>query len=181
MDALLSLFEFKMNPLELVLRGTLMYWFLFLIFRFVTRRDPGAVGIADILLLVLIADASQNAMAGDYKTVQEGCALVATLIGWNVLLDWSSYRFELVRKFVEPPPLLLIRHGRVLHRNLRQEFLAVDDLQAHLRQFGVANVEDVRAAFMESDGKFSVILRDGARGVPPPAARGVRGGPASGG
>jgi len=61
---LAGLFAFDVSPLELVLRGTLVYWLLFLIFRFIMRRDVGAVGIADILLLVIIADASQNAMAG---------------------------------------------------------------------------------------------------------------------
>jgi len=53
-----DLFAFHVSPVELIVRGTLMYWFLFLIFRFVLRRDAGAVGIADMLLVVLVADAS---------------------------------------------------------------------------------------------------------------------------
>ena len=154
---------FDTSPLELLLRGSLMWWFLFLMFRFVLRRDVGSVGIADVLLVVLIADASQNAMAGGYHSVAEGCVLVLTLMGWNWLLDWASFRFELVRRFAEPPPLLLIRQGRVLHRNLRQEFLTMDELQAQLRQAGVSSVGEVRAAFMESDGTFSVIKREGKR------------------
>ncbi|HKW83228.1 MAG TPA: DUF421 domain-containing protein, partial [Burkholderiaceae bacterium] len=84
-----DLFAFHVSPIELVVRGTLIYWFLFLLFRFVLRRDAGAVGIADILLVVLVADASQNAMAGGYETVAEGCVLIGTLIGWNYLLDWA--------------------------------------------------------------------------------------------
>jgi len=156
-----SLFAFNVSPLELVVRGTLIYWFLFLLFRFVLRRDVGSVGIADVLLVVLIADASQNAMAGGYETVAEGGVLVLTLMGWNWLLDWATFRFDAVRRFAEPPPLLLVRHGRVLHRNLRQEFLTMDDLQSQLRQSGVGNLAEVRAAFMESDGRFSVITSDG--------------------
>jgi uncharacterized membrane protein YcaP (DUF421 family) len=156
-----SLFAFNVSPLELIVRGTLIYWFLFLLFRFVLRRDVGSVGIADVLLVVLIADASQNAMAGGYETVAEGGVLVLTLMGWNWLLDWATFRFDAVRRFAEPPPLLLVRHGRVLHRNLRQEFLTMDDLQSQLRQSGVGNLAEVRAAFMESDGRFSVITADG--------------------
>ena len=57
------LFELTVHPAELVLRGTLMYWFLFLLLRFVLRRDIGSIGIADVLLLVVIADAAQNAMS----------------------------------------------------------------------------------------------------------------------
>ena len=67
-----------MNPLELVVRGTAMYWVLFLLFRFVLRRDVGSIAIADVLLLVL-ADASQNAMAGGYETVSDGVELMAAL------------------------------------------------------------------------------------------------------
>jgi uncharacterized membrane protein YcaP (DUF421 family) len=152
-----ELFVFHVSPWELVLRGTLMYWFLFLIFRFVLRRDVGAVAIADVLLLVLIADASQNAMSGGYETVGEGCLLVGTIVGWNYLLDWASFRFELVRKLAEPPPLPLVWRGRILYRNLRKEFLPVADLMGKLRQEGIDDVARVKAAYMESDGQISVV------------------------
>ena len=93
MDELAALFRFGVPPLELVLRGSAMYWFLYLLLRFVLRRDAGAIGIADILLLVLIADAAQNGMAGSYETVADGFVLVATIVGWNWLFDWASWRF----------------------------------------------------------------------------------------
>jgi uncharacterized membrane protein YcaP (DUF421 family) len=164
MDVLTSLFQFQMNPVELVLRGTFMYWFLFLAFRFVLRRDAGGIGIPDILLIVLVADASQNAMAAEYRSVPEGLVLVSTLLAWNLVLDWAGYRWDAMRRFVEPRPLLLIRHGRVIHRNLRREFLTLDDLQAQLRMAGVSSISAVRSAFMEADGKLSVVLTEGARG-----------------
>ncbi|MBC8055178.1 MAG: DUF421 domain-containing protein [Rhizobiales bacterium] len=165
-----ALFQFNVSPLELIVRGTVMYWFLFLMFRFVMRRDAGSVGIADILLVVLIADASQNAMGGRYDTVAEGCLLVATLIGWNHLLDWGSYRFEAVRRFAEPAPLLLIDRGRVLGRNLKRELVTRDELDQQLRQHGVTSIADVRKAYMESDGKFSVITYE-PNDKQPPAPR----------
>lgn len=64
-----ALFALSVPPVELVVRGTAIYWFLFLIFRVVLRRNVGAVAIADVLLLVIVADAAQNAMAGDYKSI----------------------------------------------------------------------------------------------------------------
>jgi uncharacterized membrane protein YcaP (DUF421 family) len=157
MNELLALFELRMSPLELIVRGTAMYWFLFLLFRFVLRRDAGAIGIADILLLVLIADASQNAMAGGYETVAEGCVLIATIAGWNWAVDWAGYRFALVRRFVEPAPLVLVRRGRIQRHNLRRELLTVPELMAHLREQGVDKLADVKIARMEPDGVISVI------------------------
>ena len=69
-----ALFGLSLSPLELIVRGTAMYWFLFLLFRVVIRRRVGAVGISDVLLLVIIADASQNAMSGDYQSISDGIA-----------------------------------------------------------------------------------------------------------
>lgn len=152
-----ALFALEVPVWEIVLRGTLVYWFLFLIFRFIVRRDVGSVAIADVLLLVLIADASQNAMAGGYKTVSEGALLVATIVSWNYLLDWASFRFEWVRRLAEPPPLPLVWRGRILYRNLRKEFLPVEELKAHLRQKGIEDLSQVKVAYMESDGSLSVI------------------------
>lgn len=158
-----SLFAFHVSPLEIVVRGSLMYWFLFLMFRFVLRRDAGSIGIADLLLVVLIADASQNAMAGGYESVAEGCLLAATLVGWNYLIDWAAFRWEKVRRLVEPAPLLLVDRGRVIARNLRQEFLTREDLDAQLRLNGITSIAEVRAAYLEGDGRFSVLAYDKPR------------------
>jgi uncharacterized membrane protein YcaP (DUF421 family) len=163
-----SLIEFNVSPLELFVRGTSLYWFLFLIFRLVLRRDVGGIGVADVLLVVLIADASQNAMTGGYTSVAEGCVLVATLVGWNYLLDWLAFHFRWVERLVEPKPLPLVRRGRILHRNLRAEFITVDELRSQLRQKGVASEAEVRVAYMEGDGELSVLKLDDS---PPPGRK----------
>lgn len=154
-----ELFRFSLSPAEIVVRGSAMYWFLFFIFRFVVRRDVGAVGIADLLILVIVADASQNAMAGEYRSVSDGMLLVATLIGWNLLLDWLSFRFETFRRFADPPPIMLIKEGRLQKRNMRRELITDEELQSRLREQGVESVEDVRYAYMESDGHISVVKK----------------------
>jgi uncharacterized membrane protein YcaP (DUF421 family) len=160
-----SLLELTVDPGELVLRGTLMYWFLFLLLRFVMRRDIGSIGVADVLLIVLIADASQNAMTGGYESVADGFVLVATLAGWNWLLDYLSYRFMSVRRLVEPKPLALVRDGKMLRRNLRRELITTDELMANLREHGIDKLEDVKLATMESDGEISVIGKSGESAV----------------
>ena len=152
-----ALLGFNLSPLEIILRGTLVYWFLFLMFRFVLRRDTGSLGIADILLLVLIADASQNAMSGGYETVPEGFLLIVTIAGWSWLMDWGSYRFPAVQKFASPAPLVLIRNGKLLARNLRREYISILELMACLREQGVDKLAQVKIARMEADGQISII------------------------
>jgi uncharacterized membrane protein YcaP (DUF421 family) len=151
-----QLFGIEKSILELVIRGTVMYWFLFLLLRFVMRRDVGAIGIADVLLIVILADAAQNAMDDGYRTLTEGMILVGTLVVWNVLTNWLNYRFRWFEKFSEPPPVLLVRNGKPLERNLRREMLTHDELMSKLREQSVESFEEVRWAYMEGDGQISV-------------------------
>ena len=67
-----ELFGFSVHPVEIVVRGSVMYLFIFLLFRLVLRREIGAVGIADVMLLVLIADAASNGMSGEYRSITDG-------------------------------------------------------------------------------------------------------------
>jgi len=152
-----QLFMLSVSPLELFVRGSAIYWFLFLLFRFVGRRDIGAIGIGDVLLLVLIADAAQNAMAGDYKSITDGCILVGTIFGWNFLFDWIASRSPVLSRWLQPSPLPLIRNGQLQTRNLRREFISVDELRAKLREHGVEHFDEVKRAFMEGDGEITVI------------------------
>jgi uncharacterized membrane protein YcaP (DUF421 family) len=154
-----EIFGISVSPLELIIRGTAMYLFLFLLFRVVVRRRVGAIGMADILILVIIADAAQNAMSGEYKSVTEGAILVGTIMFWNVAIDWLNFRVPALRPWLEPPPMLLIQNGRILHRNLRHEYVTEDELKAKLREKGVKDYSEVAEAHMESDGNVSVIKR----------------------
>lgn len=154
-----ELFGFSVPVLELVVRGTAIYWFLFFVFRFVVRRDIGAVGIADILILVIVADAAQNAMSGAYTSISDGMVLVSTLIGWNLLLNWLAFRFEGFRRFAEPPPMKLVVNGKMLLRNMRKELITEDELWSKLRQAGVESLDEVKEVYIEGDGQISVIKR----------------------
>jgi len=149
--------SFSMSPLEILVRGTLMYWFLFLLLRFILRRDTSSAGLSGILFVVLLGDAAQNAMIGQGSTVADGGALIATLAAWNYLLDYLGFHFPVFAKLTDPPPLLLVRHGRLLERNLRREHLTREEVQSELRIKGVDNLAAIKAMYMESDGSFSVI------------------------
>jgi uncharacterized membrane protein YcaP (DUF421 family) len=170
-----SLFEFTVSPAELVIRGTVMYWFLFLLLRFVVRRDIGSIGIADLLLLVVIADAAQNAMSGGYESITDGMILVGTIAAWNWGLDLLAYRFKSVRNILEAKPMELVRNGKLLRRNLRREYITPDEIMAILREHGIDKLESVKVATMESDGEISVIKHEGQaqdgssrpKGMPP--------------
>jgi uncharacterized membrane protein YcaP (DUF421 family) len=145
---------------EMFVRGTLMYGALFVLFRFVTKRQVGSIGIADILLVVIIADAASNAFANEYRSLSEGIVLVATIAFWDFIIDWATYRFPALERLGHASPLQLIRDGKLLRRNMRKELVTLDELHGHLRKEGIDNIADVKNAYMEGDGKISVVRKD---------------------
>ena len=156
-------FALTVPPLELVVRGTAIYIGLVLTVRFILRRDVSSMSVADILFIVLIADASQNAMAGEYKSIGDGFVLLATLVGWNVVLDWLTYRNKMFRRLLETPPLLLIEDGKFLRKNMRREWITTEEVQSKLREAGIASATEVRTAYLEPSGELSVIRADEAK------------------
>ena len=148
--------------LELLVRGTVMYLLILTAFR-VFPRDAGTMAVADLLVVVLIADAAQNGMAGEYKSITEGVLLVGIIVGWDYFLNWLGYRSRWVHNLLRPAPLPLIKDGRLLRRNLRQELITTDELMSELRQQGVGSVDAVRRCYLEGDGHFSVITDQGEK------------------
>ncbi len=145
--------------LEVIVRGTVMYLALFLMLRVVLKRESSGLGMTDVLVVVLIADAAQNAIAGEYRSIPDGVVLVATILFWSYTLNYLGYRFPLMERLVHPPPLPLVRDGRMLRRNMRRELVTVTELESLLREQGVTDISEVRLACMEGDGRMSVVTR----------------------
>ena len=148
------------NVLEQVVRGTAVYLALFVTLRFLPRRAIGGVGPSDILIIVLIADAVQNAMAGKYESITEGLVLAGTIIFWAVFIDWLDYRFPGLH-ISDGKQIPLVRDGKVIQRNLDRQKITNEELLSQLRQHGLESMRDVQACYLEGDGRFSVLLRGG--------------------
>jgi uncharacterized membrane protein YcaP (DUF421 family) len=155
-----KVFLLSLPWLEIVARGSAIYWFIFLVFRVILRRDAGNIGIADVLLVVIIADAAQHGMAGEATSVADAVVLMSTIIGWNVLIDLLCYRSPRLARLLEPQPLLLVKDGQILQRNLRREMISNADLAAMLRDKGINKFDQVKRARLEANGQISVVRND---------------------
>ena len=162
-----SIFLPDISIFEIILRGSLMYISLFILLRVILKRQTGTLGMTDLLLITLLADASQNAMAGEYKSLPDGIVLVATIIFWNYLFDWLSFRSERFARLIEPAPLALVKNGKLLRRNMRQELITDEELMTQLREQGLSDISKVKEAYIESDGKISVIQKKQKQHEPP--------------
>lgn len=155
-------------PLEIFVRGSVMYLALFALLRLVLKRQSGTVGVSDLLVIVLLADASQNGLAGDYTSIADGLLLVVTILFWSFAIDALGYRFPALQRLISPPPLTLVRRGQMLRKNMRQELITESELLSQLRLQGVEQVEDVELACMEPDGRISVVSKSESRGAERP-------------
>lgn len=153
--------------LEILLRGSIIYLSLFFLLRVILKRESGGLGITDLLVVVLIADAAQNGMADDYTSIPDGVLLVSTIIFWSFFLNWLGYRYPAIQRWVHPPALPLVSDGQMLRKNMRRELITEGELMSQLRLQGVENVSQVKEAHMEGDGRISVVAREGhANGAP---------------
>lgn len=155
-----TVFQPQLPLLELIVRGTVSYLALFLLLRVALRRQSSTLGVTDLLVVVLIADAVQNAMVGQSTSVIDGILQVAVILFWSYALDWLGYRFPIVEKLIHPPALPLVKNGKVLRRNLRHELISDDELQAAMREQGIERLDQIKHAYMESDGRISFITHD---------------------
>lgn len=157
-----ALFVPSGSLVEIMLRGSVIYLFLFFLMR-ALHRQAGQFNIADLLVVVIIADAAQNGMAGSYASITEGAVLIGTIMFWNVGLDWASYRYEPIRRLVLPAPVTLVRDGRIDWRAMRRQLITETELMGRVHQEGLQHLEDVHRCYVEPDGKLSVISMEQAQ------------------
>ena len=143
---------------EIIIRGTIMYLGMYLILR-IFRRQSGSIGVADLLVIVVIADAAQNGMAGDSRSITEALLLIVTIVLWDFLFDWLGFKSTFIGRILEPKPLLIIENGRFIEKNLAKEFLTEDEIFSQLRQQGLEDTSRVKQCYLESNGHFSVMLQ----------------------
>jgi len=158
-----SIFAIDTPLLEIFARGSCIYLSLFLMMRFILSRQTGGISITDILLIVLIADAAQNGMADDYKSVTDGLLLVATIMFWGYALDTLSYYSSFFNWLVNPREIPLIKNGRMMRKNMEREMITEEELLGHLREKGVDDAKKVKSACIESGGEISVVTYGAGR------------------
>jgi uncharacterized membrane protein YcaP (DUF421 family) len=142
--------------LELVVRGSMLYLAILLLMRFMLRRAAGELDRMDLVFLLLLSEAAQPGF-GEYRSVGDTVVVIVTLMTWSHVLNALSYHVPMVERLLDPPPLQVVRNGRMLRRRMRREYLTEDELMRRLREEGIEDLKEVRAAYVEADGAISII------------------------
>ena len=147
---------------ELLLRGSLVYLALFLIFRLSGKRQVGQLTPFDLVLLLIISNAVQNAMVGPDTSLLGGLIVALVLIVWNRLLGYLSTRSRRMERLIEGRPEVVVHRGRVYEDVLHRNDISLDELRAALRRNGAFDLSEVEYALLETNGALSVKKRDDA-------------------
>jgi uncharacterized membrane protein YcaP (DUF421 family) len=142
---------------EIVIRTGIVYLFLVAAIRLSGKREVGQMSVPELVVILIISNAVQNAMVGQNTSLAAGIVAVLTLLVLDRVLDVLVGRSRRFRRMVEGEPRLLVRDGRMLTRALAEAHVRPDDLRAAVRNAGTASVEDVQLAVLETDGSISVI------------------------
>jgi len=155
------LFDLDINALEIIARTVIIYGALLVALRVAGKRELGQMTPFDLVVLLLISEAVQNAIIGGDLSLTGGLIAAGTLIGANYGIAKARDRLHWVRTLVEGSPTELVRDGKLLRENMRKENVELEELMMEIREHGLADLKEVRLAVLETDGSISVVPADG--------------------
>ena len=180
--------DFGSDLLGVALRTAIVYVCLVVGFRFLGKREAGQLSTLDLVVLLVISNAVQNAMVGENTSLLGGLLAAFVILALDLLLHAAADRWPVLRNALDGEPTILVDHGRILFENLRREGISDRELAVALRQNQLLSADEALFVFLETNGQISVIpRRDGDGPVAPPDLDGASldpaglGAPAGGG
>jgi uncharacterized membrane protein YcaP (DUF421 family) len=155
-----ALFAPETPWLELFIRGTVTFFVLMVLMRFVGQREARGLGLSDLLVVVLVGSAAGISLTGDGDKLQDGLIPGATVLFWSVAVDAAAYRWPRLARILKGHPRSLIIDGRLNRHAMRREFISLEELESQLRVHGFDDVSQVRRAYLEPGGELSFVPYD---------------------
>jgi uncharacterized membrane protein YcaP (DUF421 family) len=146
-------FEF----LEIVGRSVVVYLFIVIAIRIAGKKELAQLSVIDLVFILLISNAVQNAMVGPDNSLLGGLIAAASLFLVNIILKFITYRYKKANALLEGEPVILIHDGKIIQKNLDKEKIPLDELEASVREHGVEKIKEVNLAILEIDGNISII------------------------
>lgn len=143
--------------LGIIARAAIIYFAVLVGLRLAGKREVGQLTILDLVVLLLIANAVQNAMVGADTSLLGGLIAAGTLLTINRLLAYFRLRSAKLRHLLQGTPTILVLHGKPIEEHLRREGIDEDTLAAALREHGIASIEQADTVVLETDGSISVV------------------------
>jgi uncharacterized membrane protein YcaP (DUF421 family) len=145
--------------MDLVIRASVVFFFVFLVTRVVGRRELSQLEPFDLILLVVVGDLVQQGVTQSDQSVTGALIVIATIAMLSIAVSWISFRSRRMRLVTEGEPVVLVQDGRPIERNMRRERITLEDIQQEARQSQITSLDELRWAILEDDGRISCIGR----------------------
>jgi uncharacterized membrane protein YcaP (DUF421 family) len=150
---------------SVALRTAIVYVVLVVFFRIAGTREAGQLSTLDLVVLLIIANAVQNAMVGENTSLAAGLIAAAIILGLDRGLNWVADRSARLRDAIEGDPILLVADGHVRPEALRDAGFTEPELGIALRQTGLLRTSEALAVYLERNGQLSVVPRGEGRSL----------------
>jgi len=144
---------------DIVLRGIFIFFVLYLLMRVIGRRELSSLEPFDLILLVVLGDAVQQGLTQDDYSLTGALLAIGTIAMLQLGVSYANFRFPRLRPLLDGEPIVVVRDGKPIERNLRRERVTLDDLTSAMRQQNIAQIDDVQWAVMETSGTISFIKK----------------------
>jgi uncharacterized membrane protein YcaP (DUF421 family) len=148
--------------MDIVLRGIIIFFFLYLLMRVIGRRELSSLEPFDLILLVVLGDAVQQGLTQDDYSLTGALLAIGTIALLQLGVSYTNFRFPRLRPLLDGEPIVIVRDGKAIDKNLRRERMTLDDLTSAMRQQNIAHLDDVQWAVMETSGAISFIKKSGS-------------------
>lgn len=145
--------------MEIVIRATVIYWFLWMIVRGTGKRSLSELTPLEMVLIVVLGDLVQQGVTQEDMSVTGAVVAVSVFVLWTLVSDAVSRRSKKVSSFISGAPAIVLRSGQPLHDRLDDEHLSIEELKEAARLSGYSDLRQIEWAVLETDGKFSFIPR----------------------
>lgn len=150
-----------MNPiLDIVVRSLAVYFFMVIAVRVFGKNQLSQLNAGDVILLLLISNAVQNAMVGPNNTLIGGIVAALVLFVANFIVKKFIFKNKFIKELIEDHPYILVKDGKVFPDVLKKVQISEDELEESIHEHGMENISDVKLAILEVDGNISVISID---------------------
>jgi uncharacterized membrane protein YcaP (DUF421 family) len=170
-----AIFDLTVSVGEKLLRALLIYLFLLVALRVLGKRELGQQNTLDVLLLLLVANAVQNAIIGNDISVTGAVVSAAFLFGLNRLFNGLAFRYPWADRLLEGSPSFLIRDGMLVGATLRHEQISRPELRSIARRQGYDSLEEIGTAILETNGSVTLLRKgvayDPVEHAPTPARK----------
>ena len=143
--------------MDIALRATFLFAFVFLLTRVIGRRELSSLEPFDLILLIVLGDAIQQGLTQDDYSVTGAVIAVGTIAGLQVLTSWVSFRFRWARRVLDGDPIVIVQDGKLIEQNLRRERISAEELAEEARTQQIASIDDIEWAVFEPSGRISFI------------------------